>query len=108
MKTLKTLALAACAAAVLASGAYAQTMNPAEKEYMASMEKMNKEMMAATDPDPAKSFAKKMAVHHQGAIDMAKIVQKHTKDEQILSMTKKMIPEQEKEIKELKDWLAKH
>jgi uncharacterized protein (DUF305 family) len=105
---LKTLALAVCAAAVLATGAYAQNMSPADKEYMAAMDKMNKEMMAATDPDPTRSFAKKMAVHHQGAIDMAKIVQKHTKYEHILAMTKKMIPEQEKEIKDLKEWVAKH
>jgi uncharacterized protein (DUF305 family) len=109
MKPMKTLALASCIAIACAAGAYAQSnMTPANKEYMQAMEKMNKDMMAATDPDPAKSFAKKMIAHHQGSIDMSQIVLKNTKDEKIVQMAKKMISEQEKDIKELKEWLAKH
>jgi hypothetical protein len=108
MKSIKTVLLALCTAALLAGPAMAQSASDANKEYMASMEKMNKQMMEATDPDPAKSFAKKMIVHHQGAIDMSQIVLKHSKDEEIIKMAKKMIPQQEKDIKELKDWLAKH
>ena len=74
MKPMKTLALAGCVAIAFAGSAYAQSdMTPANKEYMQAMEKMNKEMMAATDQDPAKSFAKKMIAHHQGAIEMSQI-----------------------------------
>ena len=82
--------------------------NPADQEYMAAMEKMNKEMMAAKDPDAAKAFAKKMAVHHQGAIDMSKTVLKHTQDKEIRRMAQKMINEQQKEIKKLQSWIARH
>lgn len=80
---------------------------PANKEYMAAMEKMNKDMMAATDQDAAKSFAKKMAAHHQGAIDMSRIVLQHAKDSEIRKIANKTIKEQEKEIKKLKG-IARH
>jgi uncharacterized protein (DUF305 family) len=110
MKIFKTLIGAGCAVIILAGPAQAQMApsTPANREYMAAMEKMDKNMGEATDADPTKSFAKKMMAHHEGAIEMAQIVQKYTKDEQILKMTKKMIPAQQKEVKELKDWLAKH
>jgi uncharacterized protein (DUF305 family) len=49
-----------------------------------------------------------MIVHHKGAIDMSQIVLKYTKDEQIMKMANKMISEQQNEINELNDWLAKH
>jgi uncharacterized protein (DUF305 family) len=61
-----------------------------------------------SDPDPAKSFAKKMIAHHQGAIEMSQIVLKNTKGQKITQMAKKMIPEQQKDIKELQAWLSKH
>ena len=108
MKILNTLIAAACAATILAGPALAQTMSstPANKDYMAVMEKMDKKMMEATDADPTKSFAKKMIVHHEGAIDMSQAVLKYTKDEKIKKMANKMISEQQMEVKELKDWLA--
>jgi uncharacterized protein (DUF305 family) len=110
MTKMKSTLLAACAVLLLTGPVMAQSASetPANKEYMAAMEKMNKKMMDATDPDPAKSFAKKMIAHHEGAIEMSEIVQKHAKDQQLIAMTKKMTPEQQKDIKELKDWLAKH
>lgn len=110
MKTLKTIALVACAVMALVGPASAQdaSATKANKEYMAAMEKMHKTMADATDADPTKSFAKKMIVHHKGAIDMSQIVLKYTKDEQIMKMANKMISEQQNEINELNDWLAKH
>jgi uncharacterized protein (DUF305 family) len=110
MNTLKSIAVAACAVAVLAGPAMAQSASetPANKEYMAGMDKMHTKMMQATDADPTKSFAKKMIAHHEGAIDMSQIVLKYTKDEEIKKMANKMISEQQMEVKELKEWLAKH
>lgn len=110
MKLIRAITLATFAAMVLAGPAVAQSASdtPANKEYMAAMMKMDQKMQAATDSDPTKSFAKKMMVHHEGAIEMATTVQKYTKDETILKMTKKMISDQQKEMAELKEWLAKH
>jgi uncharacterized protein (DUF305 family) len=49
-----------------------------------------------------------MIPHHQGAIDMANIELKYGKDETLRAMAKAIVEAQEKEIKEMKDWQAKH
>ena len=64
--------------------------------------------MAATDQDAARSFAKKMSAHHQGAIDMTRIVLRHSKDSEIRKIANKTIKDQEKKIKKIKGWIARH
>jgi uncharacterized protein (DUF305 family) len=49
-----------------------------------------------------------MIPHHQGAIDMANIELKYGKDETLRAMAKMIVEAQEKEIKEIQDWQAKH
>lgn len=62
-----------------------QNMDPTQKEFMAAMDKMNKEMMQGMmDSDPGKSWMKQMIAHHQGAVDMSEIVLKHTKDADVI------------------------
>ncbi|WP_371425751.1 DUF305 domain-containing protein [Tardiphaga sp.] len=80
----------------------------AEKEYKASMEKMDAAMMKGMDPDPTKAWAKMMVAHHQGAIDMSKTVLKETKDPMIRQMAEKGIKEQSEEQKMLEEWISKH
>ena len=94
-------------AAQMQSGSGSQ-MSAGDKEYMPAMDKMHKDMMAAGDPDPTKSWAKMMIPHHQGAIDMSKAVLKQTKDPKIRAMAEKVVKDQSKEIKELQDWLKKN
>ena len=53
-------------------------------------------------------FASMMASHHQDGIRMAKEYLKHGKNSSIKAMATRMIPKQEKEIKELQDWLKEH
>ena len=76
--------------------------------YKKSMEKMNADMQQGMDPDPTKAWVKMMIAHHQGAIDMNKIVLKETKDPEIRKMAEKTTGEQEAEIKKLQGWLSKH
>lgn len=78
----------------------------AEKEYKASMDKMNAAMMKGMDPDPTKAWAKMMVAHHQGAIDMSKTVLKETKDPMIRQMAEKGIKEQTEEQKMLEEWIS--
>ncbi|MBA1245771.1 DUF305 domain-containing protein [Pseudomonas japonica] len=80
----------------------------ASTEYKQAMEKMNKGMMSGMAPDPSKSWAQMMVEHHQGAIDMSRIVLKNTQDPAIKQMAEKNIQEQSKSIAELKSWLGKH
>ncbi len=89
-------------------GSSLSTMTDAQKAYMQAMTNMHPPMTAGVmikDPDTA--FACAMMPHHQGAIDMARVVLKHGKDASIRAMAETMIREQEKEIGELKAWLAK-
>jgi len=80
----------------------------ANKEYMASMDRMNADMKKGMDSDPTKAWAKMMAAHHQGAIEMDETVLKETKDPFIREMAEKGIKDQTKEKKMLEDWTSKH
>jgi uncharacterized protein (DUF305 family) len=46
-----------------------------------------------------------MIPHHQGAIDMAKVVLEHGKDEKARKWATDIIREQEREIGEMQEWL---
>lgn len=80
----------------------------AKQDYMKSMQDMHQKMMAAEDADPDRAFALKMIQHHQGGIDMARIVQQHGDDAEIKKMAQKTADMQRKEIAELQSWLDRH
>ncbi len=70
------------------------------------MERMHGPMMAGVrDPDPDVAFVKGMIPHHQGAIDMARIVLQHGKDEQARKWATDVIREQAREIAKMEAWL---
>jgi uncharacterized protein (DUF305 family) len=81
---------------------------PAGREYMDVMHRMNQQMMQVNDRDPGRAFALMMIPHHQGAIDSARVVLKHTKDAELRRMAEKSIEDQQKEIAELRSWLERH
>ncbi|MBJ6128314.1 CopM family metallochaperone [Microvirga splendida] len=84
-------------------------MNEAQKGYMDTMMKMHGPMMAAhmiKDPDVA--FVCGMIPHHQGAIDMARVVLKTGDNAEAKKMAETVIKAQEQEIAEMKDWLKKN
>ena len=57
--------------------------------------------------DTDRDFAMMMKVHHQGAIDMARMELKDGKDAKMRAMAKGIIEAQQKEIKEFDQWLEK-
>ena len=74
--------------------------------YVAAMNEMHGPMMEgvmAGDPDVA--FVRGMIPHHQGAIDMAKIVQQYGDDPQTREWADQIIAAQEAEIAEMQAWL---
>ena len=80
----------------------------AAKAYMTAMDKMHGPMMqAAQEADADVAFVKGMIPHHQGAIDMAKVVLQHGKDEQTKKWANDVIREQQREIDEMQAWLNK-
>ena len=78
-----------------------EDMKQSMKAGMDSMQKM--EMSGDMDKD----FAMMMKIHHQGALDMAKMELAHGKSPAMKAMAKKIITAQKKEIAEFDRWLAK-
>lgn len=85
----------------------AKAMNDADQDFMAAMHKMNQDMMQADDSDPGEAWMKKMIEHHKGAIEMSRIVLKHSKDKDVQKEANKTIEENEKSVKELQAKLKK-
>jgi uncharacterized protein (DUF305 family) len=77
--------------------------------YDAVMGKMHKAMMETKQTGDADiDFVTGMIPHHQGAIDMAKIVLEKGKDPEIKKLAEGIVKAQESEIKMMNEWLAAH
>lgn len=88
-------------------GAATPADTAATKDYKAANDKMHKEMNISFSGDADVDFARGMIPHHQGAVDMAKVVLAHGKDPELRKLAESVITEQEKEIAFLRDWLTK-
>ncbi len=91
-------------------GQRAQNMpkDPASRAYMQSMQKMNRDMRKPMTGDADQDFARMMAAHHQGAIDMARVELQYGKDPDLKAMAQKMVDDQTKGVQQLQDWLKQH
>ena len=85
-----------------------QAATPADKAFAASMQKMMKAMNVKPTGNPDKDFVLMMMPHHQGAIDMAKVELQYGTDPEMRQLATDIVAAQEKEIAQMKDWLAKH
>lgn len=74
----------------------------------AAMHKMHEDMAVTPSGDPDVDFVRGMIPHHQGAIDMAKIVLEHGDDPEIRKLAEEVIAAQEGEIQMMRDWLKAH
>ncbi|AOV96813.1 DUF305 domain-containing protein [Edwardsiella hoshinae] len=103
------LVLAACATSAVAAtlpAAQAETMHQELNSAMNGMHESMMKGMMSNDADVA--FAAGMIPHHIGAVEMAKIELKYGTDPQMRKLAKDIIAAQDKEIKEMKAWLAAH
>lgn len=78
---------------------------PSSKAYAEANAKMHAAMDIIFTGDSDVDFVTGMIAHHQGAIDMAKVVLDHGKDPQIRKLAEEIIAAQEGEIAFMKSWL---
>ncbi|WP_104204530.1 CopM family metallochaperone [Billgrantia saliphila] len=82
--------------------------NPAVQAYREIAERMHADMQTEFSGKADVDFARGMIVHHQGAIDMARVALEHGEDPSIRDLAREVIETQEAEIAFLRDWLAQH
>lgn len=121
---LKTLLLTALVTLAAASVAPAQTATegtdhsghdmaamadtPASKAFAGANAKMHTDMAIEYTGNADVDFVRGMIPHHQGAIDMARVVLEHGSDPEVRKLAEEVIKAQEGEIAWMQEWLAKN
>ena len=86
------------------SNATSQTMMQDDDMNMSEMASMLK---GKTGDDFDKAFISGMIVHHQGAIDMAKLASDNAKHDEVKTLANDILTTQQKEIDMMKSWQTK-
>lgn len=76
--------------------------------YVKTNYAMHDAMKVALTGDADIDFAKSMVPHHEGAVEMAKIVLEHGDDPKMRALAESVIRVQEAEIAFLKEWLKEN
>lgn len=76
--------------------------------YMEANMAMHEGMAIAFTGDADVDFVAGMIPHHQGAVEMARIVLEHGRDPEVRKLAEGVIAAQEAEIAWMQDWLAKN
>lgn len=82
------------------------TLMSNEGHDMASMmTDMNKALIGKSGDEFDKAFLTEMIVHHQGAVEMAKLALTNAKHKEVMDLSNAIISAQNKEIADMSTWL---
>lgn len=89
-------------------GQAATNASPSTRAFEEANTRMHRDMAIAFSGNADVDFVRGMIPHHQGAIDMARVVLEHGRNEQAKKWANEIIAAQEREIAEMREWLAKN
>ena len=83
-------------------------MGPASMAFMEANDRMHAGMAIEFTGNADVDFIRGMIPHHQGAVEMARIVLEHGSDPEVKKLAEAVIAAQEAEIKWMQEWLAQN
>ena len=89
-------------------GTHMMNATPGSGIFADAMNKMHEDMAGEQTGNADADFMRGMIPHHQGAIDMARIVLEKGADPEVKALAQKVIAAHESEIAEMKDWLKRN
>lgn len=91
-----------------AASTVSKTLSASSEALNKVNETMMKNMSVKMSGDTDVDFIKMMLAHHQGAVDMAEVELKYGKDPEARKLAETIIADQQREIKQMQDWLKVH